>query len=70
MNGPEYVFVGQEVIKAQVLDRSPKSPHGTGISAELGLGVRDANLHGLEFRAGWFPVPRVRGTAPTAVIVG
>lgn len=75
MNGPENLLVGEEVIKAQVLDRSSKLLHGTGIAAEFVLGIGDADLHAavlhaLQFRAGGFPVPWVpRWSTATSVIV-
>jgi hypothetical protein len=45
VNGSKYVVVGEQMVKAQVFDRSPELPHSGGISPKLGLGVRDANLH-------------------------
>jgi hypothetical protein len=59
MNGAEYVLVGKKVIKAQVLDRSPKSTNGGGISLKLDLGVDDANLHGPKPFMGESHVPTV-----------
>ena len=35
VNGTEHVVVGEEVVKAQVLDRSPKPPNSARISAKL-----------------------------------
>ena len=46
MNGTEHVVVGEKVVKAQVLDRSPDSPDSARISAKLGLRVDGADLHG------------------------
>ena len=46
MNGTEHVVVGEEVVKAQVLDRSPDPPNRGRVSSKLVLGVDDADLHG------------------------
>jgi hypothetical protein len=39
------VFVGKQVIEAQVFGRYGKSANGGGIASKLDLGVHDANLH-------------------------
>ena len=46
VNGTEHVVVGEEVVKAQVLCPFADSPDSARISAELGLRVDDADLHG------------------------
>ena len=47
VNGTEHVVVGEEVVEAQVLDRSPDPPNRGRISSKLGLRVDDADLHGV-----------------------
>lgn len=59
MNSSEHMFIGKKVIKAQVLNRSPKSTNGGGISLKLDLGVDDANLHGPKPFMGESHVPTV-----------
>jgi hypothetical protein len=46
VNGTEHVVVGEEVVKAPVLDRSADSPDRGRISSKLNLRVDDADLHG------------------------
>ena len=46
MNGTEHVVVGEEVVKAQVLDRFPNPPNSGRVSSKLVLRVDDADLHG------------------------
>jgi hypothetical protein len=47
VNGTEHVVVGEEVVKAQVLDRSPNPPNSARISSQLGLRIDDADLQPL-----------------------
>jgi hypothetical protein len=47
VNGPEHVIVGEEVVKAQVLDRSPNPSNSARISSKLVQRGDDADLHGL-----------------------
>ena len=47
VNGTEHVVVGDKVIKAQILDRSPEPPNSGRISSKLVLRVDDPDLHGL-----------------------
>ena len=46
MDGAEHVLVGEEVVKAQVLGPFANPPHSARVSAELGLRVDGADLHG------------------------
>ena len=46
VNGPEHVVIGEEVVKAQVLDRSPDPPNGGRVPSKLVLWVDDSDLHG------------------------
>src|SRR5688500_18210775 len=48
MNGTEHVVVREEVVKAEVFDRSPDPPNRVRISSNLGLWVDDTDLHGLQ----------------------
>ena len=48
VNGAEDVVVGQEVVKAQVLDRSADPSDRGRISSKLNLRVDDADLHGVQ----------------------
>jgi hypothetical protein len=50
VNGPEHVIVGEEVVKAQVLDRSPNPSNSARISSKLVQWGDDADLHGLRRR--------------------
>jgi hypothetical protein len=45
VNGTEYVVVGEEVVKAQVLDRSTNPTNSGRISSKLNLGIDGADLH-------------------------
>ena len=45
VNGAEHVVVGEEVVKAQVLDRSPNPPNRGRIASKLVLRVDDTDLH-------------------------
>jgi len=47
VHGAEDVVVGEEVIKAELLDRSSDPPYRVGVPAEFGLRVDGADLHGL-----------------------
>ena len=47
MNGTEHVVVGEEVVKAELLDREPESAHSTRVSSKLDLRVHSADLHEL-----------------------
>ena len=53
MNGTEHVVVGEEVIKAQVLDRSPDLANRGRISSKLVLRIGDADLYGSQPATGW-----------------
>ena len=46
VNGTEHVVIGEKVVEAQVLDRSPDSPNSGRISSKLGLRIDNADLHG------------------------
>ena len=46
MDSAEHVVIGEEVVEAEVLDRSPDPPHGGGVPSKLDLRVDDADLHG------------------------
>jgi hypothetical protein len=46
VNGTEHVIVGEEVVKAQILDCRPDPPNSGRIPSKLGLRVDDADLHG------------------------
>jgi hypothetical protein len=46
--GTEHMVVGEQVIKAQFLNRPPDLRNGSRISAKLGLGVNNANLHRIQ----------------------
>ena len=48
MNGTKHMVIGEEVVKTQVLDRSPNPPNRGRISPKLVLRVHDADLHGLQ----------------------
>ena len=48
MDRSEYVFVGKEVIKAQVFDRDRNSTNCSGITVKLNLGVGDTDVHGIQ----------------------
>ena len=52
MNGTEHVVVGEEVVKTEVLDRSPNSPNRGRISPKFVLRVHDAYLHGPQSASG------------------
>jgi len=52
MNGTQYVVVGEEVVKTQVLDGSPNSPDRGRVSPKFVLGVHDAYLHGPQSASG------------------
>jgi len=43
----QYVVIGEEVVKPQVLDRFPDPTYGIGVFTEFDLRVDDTNLHGL-----------------------
>jgi len=45
MNGAEHMVVGEEVVKTQVLHRSPNPPHRGRVSPKLDLRVDDTDLH-------------------------
>jgi hypothetical protein len=47
VNGPGHVIVGEEVVKAQVLDRSPNPSNSPRISSKLVQRGDDTDLHGL-----------------------
>ena len=66
MNGTEHVVVGEEVVKAQVLDRSPEPPNSGRISSKLDLRVDDADLHGLGVCQALLP-KAVRTELPTHI---
>ena len=53
VNGTEHVVVGEQVVEAQVLDRSPDPPNRGRIPSKLVLRVDDADLHGLQPATGW-----------------
>jgi hypothetical protein len=42
----EHMVVGEQMVKAQVLDRSTDLPNSGRISSKLSLGVNNADLHG------------------------
>ena len=46
VNRAQHVVVGEEVVKAQILDRSSEFPNGGGIASKLDLREHDTNLHG------------------------
>jgi hypothetical protein len=48
VNGTEHVVVGEEVVKAEILDRSPYPSNRVRISSNLGLWVDNTDLHGLQ----------------------
>ena len=48
VDSAEQVVIGEKVVKAQVLDRSPDPPYRVWVPAELGLRVDDADLHDAE----------------------
>ncbi len=52
VHGAEHVVVGEEVVKAQVLDRLADPPDSARISAELDLRVDDADLHAPQLSIG------------------
>ena len=60
MNGPQNVVVGEDVVKAQILDRSSEFANGGGIASKLDLRVCDTNLHGPQLPIGCFMIPRGR----------
>ena len=43
---PEHVVVGEDVVVAEVGDRLPVRPHGTDVTAQLGLREDDPDPHG------------------------
>jgi hypothetical protein len=45
VHGTEHVVVGEEVVKAELLDRSPDPPNRVRISSKLSLRVHDTDLH-------------------------
>ena len=45
VNGPEHVVVSEEVVKADVFNRSPEPSDRGGVASKLVLRVRDTNLH-------------------------
>jgi hypothetical protein len=49
----EYMVVGEQVIKAQFLDRSPDLPNSGRISSKLNLGVNNADLHRIQPSSRW-----------------
>jgi hypothetical protein len=57
MNGTEHVVVGEEVVKTQVLDRSPNSPNRGRIAPKFVLREDDADLHGLQSATGSSAIP-------------
>ena len=46
VNGAEHVVVGEQVVEAELLDRSPDPPDRDRIASELDLRVDDADLQG------------------------
>ena len=66
VNGTEHVVVGEQVVKAQVLDRSPDPPNSARISSKLDLRVDDADLHGLGVCQALLP-KAVRTELPTHI---
>ena len=54
----EHVVVGEDVVKAQVLDRSSRTADCDRISSKLDLGVCNTNLHGQQLSIGCFTIPR------------
>jgi hypothetical protein len=53
LNGTEHVVVGEEVVKAEVLDRCPDPPNSGRISSKLVLRVDHADLHGVDPPTSW-----------------
>ena len=49
VNRSEYMVIGEEMIKPQILDRLPKPPNRGGVPSKLDLGVHDAKLHDVQF---------------------
>jgi hypothetical protein len=45
VNGAQHVVIGEEMSKAQVLDREPESPNSAWISCELDLWIDSTYLH-------------------------
>jgi hypothetical protein len=68
VNGTEHVVVGEEMVKAEVLDRSPNPPNSGRISSKLVLRVDHAGLHGLHPLTGW-TLP-IRPDAPISGLHG
>jgi hypothetical protein len=42
------MVVGEQVVKAQILDGSPDLPNSGWISSKLSLGVNNADLHRIQ----------------------
>ncbi len=61
MNGTEYMFIGEKVVKAEILNRSRKKPECGGIAMKFGLGVRDSDLHEAYLLTGKSPLPHNTG---------
>lgn len=59
-DGTEHVVVGEEVVKAQVLDSSPNPPDSGRASPKFDLRIGDADLHGLQPATGR-PLPSALG---------
>ena len=48
MDRTEHMVVGEEVVKAQILDRSPDPPNRGRISPKLSLRINNADLHRIQ----------------------
>jgi hypothetical protein len=70
VNGTEHVVVGQEMVKAEVLDRSANPPNSARISSQLDLRIDDADLHGSQSATGWTALARGRAKAGGLAIPG
>jgi Luciferase-like monooxygenase len=53
VHGAEHMLIGEEVIKAEILDRFPDAANRVGISSKLGLRVDDTDLHVREPATRW-----------------
>lgn len=52
MDSPEHMVIGQQMVEAQILDRSPELSDGGRIPVKFGLGVGDADVHEAQFFMG------------------
>ena len=59
VHGTEHMVIGEQVVKAQVLDRGADPPDSPRISSKLGLRVDHADLHKAPPCYGWTALPEV-----------